>query len=50
MMAIPAANRPKGRSVRNLKMVWAFAAQYRGHIACAAFALRIAAAAATSIP
>ena len=49
-MAIATANRPKGRSLRNLRMVWSFAAQYRGRIACAALALLIAAAAATSIP
>jgi ATP-binding cassette subfamily B protein len=49
-MAIPTANRPKGRSVKNLRMVWRFAARYPGRIACAALALLIAAAAATSIP
>lgn len=49
-MAIPTANRPKGRSIKNLRMVWGFAARYPGRIACAALALLIAAAAATSIP
>ena len=49
-MAIPTANRPKGRSIRNLRMVWSFAARYPGRIACAGLALLIAAAAATSIP
>jgi ATP-binding cassette, subfamily B, bacterial len=49
-MAINAPSRPKGRSIRNLRMVWGFAAQYPGRIACAALALLIAAAAATSIP
>lgn len=49
-MAIPTANRPKGRSIKNLRMVWQFAAHYPGRIACAALALLVAAAAATSIP
>ena len=49
-MAIPAANRPKGRSIKNLRMVWSFATRYPGRIACAALALLVAAAAATSIP
>src|SRR4051812_10252135 len=49
-MAIPSANRPKGRSVKNLRMVWAFATQYRGRIVCAAVALLIAAGSAMSIP
>src|SRR3954447_22834303 len=48
-MAINVA-RPKGRSVKNLRMVWGFALRYPGHIAGAAFALAIAAAATTSIP
>src|SRR3954452_1423258 len=43
-------NRPKGRSIRNLRMVWGFAAHYPGRIACAGLALLIAAASATSIP
>src|SRR5881397_2756137 len=49
-MAIPTANRPKGRSLRNLAMVWGFATRYPGRIAGAALALLVAAAAATSIP
>ena len=49
-MAIPAANRPKGRSIKNLRMVWSFAARYPGRIACASLALLVAAAAAASIP
>jgi ATP-binding cassette subfamily B protein len=49
-MAIPTANRPKGRSIKNLRMVWGFATRYPGRIAGAALALLIAAAAATSIP
>jgi ATP-binding cassette subfamily B protein len=43
-------NRPPGRSVRNLRMVWGFALHYPGRIAIAALALLVAAAAATSIP
>jgi ATP-binding cassette subfamily B protein len=43
-------NRPKGRSIRNLRMVWGFASHYRGRVAIAALALLVAAAAATSIP
>ena len=42
-MAIPTANRPKGRSIRNLRMVWGFALDYPGHIAVAALALLVAA-------
>jgi ATP-binding cassette subfamily B protein len=49
-MAIPTANRPKGRSVKNLRMVWSFALRYPGHIAVAALALLIAAAATSGIP
>ncbi|MEP6982998.1 MAG: ABC transporter transmembrane domain-containing protein [Sphingomicrobium sp.] len=49
-MAIASANRPKGRSVRSLRMVWSFATRYPGHIAVAALALTVAAAATTSIP
>jgi ATP-binding cassette subfamily B protein len=49
-MAIQTANRPKGRSIKNLRMVWSFAARYRLRIACAALALLIAAASAASIP
>jgi ATP-binding cassette subfamily B protein len=43
-------NRPKGRSIRNLRMVWGFALNYPGHIAIAALALAIAAGATVSIP
>ena len=43
-------NRPKGRSIKNLRMVWRFAANYPGRIACASVALVIAAASATSVP
>src|SRR6476619_4049711 len=44
------ANRPKGRSIKNLRMVWAFALRHPGHIALAALALLVAAGAASSIP
>src|SRR4051812_1906421 len=43
-------NRPKGRSIRNLRMVWGFALRYPGHIAIAALALAVAAGATVSIP
>src|SRR3569833_4639517 len=49
-MATRAPNRPKGRSIKNLRMVWGFAAKHPGRIACAGRALVIAAAAATAIP
>ena len=42
--------RPKGKSIRNLRMVWGFALRYPGHIAGAALALTVAAVATTSIP
>src|SRR5438270_3201698 len=43
-------NRPKGRSIKNLRMVWGFASRYRGHLAVAGLALAIAAGATVSIP
>jgi len=43
-------NRPKGRSLKNLRMVWGFALRYPGHILIAAIALAIAAAATVAIP
>src|SRR5919107_6267084 len=49
-MAIPTANRPKGRSIRNLRMVWGFALRYPGHIAVAALALIVAAGATSGVP
>ena len=49
-MAIGPVNRPKGRSVKSLRMVWGFATRYPGHIAIAALALAVAAAATNSIP
>src|SRR6476620_6692292 len=49
-MAITAGNRPKGRSIKNLRMVWGFARRYPGHIAVAALALLLAAAATSGVP
>jgi ATP-binding cassette subfamily B protein len=49
-MPINTANRPKGRSIRNLRMVWGFALRYPGHIAVAALALLVAAAATSGVP
>src|SRR5690348_15309313 len=49
-MAISTANRPKGRSIRNLRMVWGFALKYPGHIAIAALALLVAAGATSGVP
>jgi ATP-binding cassette, subfamily B, bacterial len=43
-------NRPKGRSVRSLRMVWSFALNYPGHIAVAALALLVAAGATSGVP
>src|SRR3954464_9734044 len=45
-----APNRPKGRSARSLRMVWSFALKYPGHIAVAALALLVAAAATSGVP
>src|SRR5438309_6134303 len=49
-MAIASGNRPKGRSVKSLRMIWSFATRYPGHIAVAALALLISASATVSIP
>jgi ATP-binding cassette subfamily B protein len=43
-------NRPKGRSIKNLRMVWGFALHYPGHIAIAALALLVAAGATSGVP
>jgi ATP-binding cassette, subfamily B, bacterial len=43
-------NRPPGRSLKNLRMVWGFALKYPGHIVIAALALLIAAAATSGVP
>src|SRR3982751_1731369 len=49
-MAGPPINRPKGRSIKDLRMVWGFALRYPGHIAVAALALLVAAAATSGVP
>src|SRR6476620_12320297 len=49
-MAIQSANRPKGRSVKSLRMVWGFALRYPGHIAIAMLALLVAAGATSGVP
>jgi len=49
-MAVTIRNRPQGRSIRNLRMVWRFALRYPGHIAIAALALLIAAGATSGVP
>jgi ATP-binding cassette subfamily B protein len=43
-------NRPPGRSLRNLRMIWSFAVRYPAHIAVAALALLVAAAATSGVP
>ncbi|MFL6731552.1 MAG: ABC transporter transmembrane domain-containing protein, partial [Sphingomicrobium sp.] len=43
-------NRPKGRSLRSLRMVSGFAVRYPGHIAVAALALLVAAGATSGVP
>jgi len=43
-------NRPKGRSLRSLRMVWSFALHYPGQIALAALALLVAAGAWSAVP
>ena len=43
-------DRPKGKSLSNLGMVWEFAKAYPGHIVCAAVALLVAAAATSGVP
>ena len=48
MVSVP--NRPKGRSLRSLRMVWSFALRYPGHIAVAALALLFAAGATSGVP
>ncbi|MGE5062507.1 MAG: ABC transporter transmembrane domain-containing protein [Myxococcales bacterium] len=49
-MAVNPNSRPKGRSIRNLRMVWGFALKYPGHIAVAALALLVAAGATSGVP
>ena len=48
-MAAP-INRPPGRSIKNLRMVWGFALNYPGQIAAAALALLVAAGATSGVP
>ena len=43
-------DRPKGKSLSDLNMVWRFAARYPGHIVCAGIALLAAAAATSGVP
>src|SRR6187455_942422 len=45
-----APNRPPGRSVKNLRMVWGFTTRYPLQIAAAALALLVAAAATSGVP
>ncbi|NUT01398.1 MAG: ATP-binding cassette domain-containing protein [Sphingomonas sp.] len=45
-----ASNRPPGRSLKNLGMIWRFASRYRGHIAGATAALVVAAGATSGVP
>jgi ATP-binding cassette, subfamily B, bacterial len=49
-MAVSPASRPKGRSVKSLRMVAGFTARYPGHIVVAALALLVAAAATSGVP
>jgi ATP-binding cassette subfamily B protein len=49
-MAVTPASRPKGRSISSLRMVVGFVARYPGHIAMAAVALLVAAAATSGVP
>ena len=49
-MATRSDSRPKGRSLKNLRMVWGFATNYPGRIAIAALALLVAAAATSGVP
>ena len=48
-MAI-STDRPKGKSLSSLGMIWGFARRYPGHILCAAIALLVAAAATSGVP
>ena len=45
-----APNRPPGRSVKNLGMIWRFVSRYRPQVAGAAAALLVAAAATSGVP
>ena len=48
MASTPA--RPRGRSISSLRMIWRFATRYPGHLAIAATALLVAAAATSGVP
>src|SRR4051812_49843384 len=50
LMASNPNSRPKGRSLRSLRTIWGFALRYPGHIAIAALALLVAAAATSGVP
>jgi ATP-binding cassette subfamily B protein len=43
-------NRPRGRSIKSLRMVWGFALRYKLQMAAAALALLVAAAATSGVP
>ena len=45
-----APDRPKGKSLSDLGIIWTFARRYPGHIICAAIALLVAAAATSGVP
>jgi ATP-binding cassette subfamily B protein len=49
-MATNPESRPRGRSIKNLRMVWEFALRYPGQIAIATLALLAAAAATAGVP
>src|SRR5690242_4116126 len=49
-MASRVDTQPPKRSLRNLGMIWRFASRYPGHIAGAAVALIVAAAATSGVP
>jgi ATP-binding cassette subfamily B protein len=49
-MATNPKSRPKGRSIRNLRMIWGFASRDPAQIAIALLALAVAAGATVSIP
>jgi len=49
-MATTAQTQPPKRSLKNLRMIWRFAGRYPGHIAGAAAALLVAAAATSGVP
>src|SRR3954464_10150655 len=49
-MAANPASRPRGRTVKSLRMVWGFASRYPAHIAIAVLALLVAAGATSGVP